>query len=802
MRSILRKDQWLKMPRLDFLRLRPYGQSLATPAVRVWLGFAWVVILLMASIEGIVWGLVSASIVPDAITWLQPIAGLFMFILMFSVIWIVDASLIMSERPTLRARRWNPFINQGFGAIVRWFFGLLLRVAIVAISLYVTAPFLGKLIRADDISSYHQRQVEQYYAQRDATLQTHIRDRAAQIETLYRERTQPLEADIARINQALALERDRRLQMETEYAPELAILRQDLVAARERLGNEVMGRKGRPEGRGPEARKWELNAKQIADVLAAKQAEVDNRLSAVITQIKALEEALTAASERLNQLRQEQQTRLDQATAELTAQQVEAVPPRLTFAARSKILHALRQSPDENGVPHFETVEGFSQAALGVLFFALIALKLFEPAAVSAYFSETMQLQYRKYLVGGLAEIPGFETWQDSDQQLNPLEFVRLWQLYEKDPAAFYAARQAFLEVREPLLNYQAGQSFEQELLQLRQENLQQEHEFVNRRRDLELAAYDQELSLRTAQLKAQLDEETRAQLDQRRVELASELHKARADWARQRAIEEENLRQQREAFEQAQEVARNELRTRLHDIERLREQTLTDVQQTEMERRHSHLRQMTEQAAARRREAFQIRLTGIRFELNRLRGVDAKQSADLRNLRQSGRKLEEEMATVRQHLDTAEAAQTARNFELDLLTRRLAAATKAAAATPTRVSFWFGRRAGDSQTVNELKRELKALQKLAQTENERLVRGRDELRRLEVRKLTHDSSVAEITARLDATQHRMLFYEESLGRLLCAQAETNFETEPEVMAMLEADPDANAAETQSATAS
>jgi len=797
MRSILRKDLWLKMPRLDFLRLRPYGASLATPAVRVWLGFAWVIILLMASIEGIVWGLVSASIVPDAIRWLQPIAGLFMFALMFSVIWIVDASLIMSERPTLRSRRWNPFINQGFGAVFRWFFGLLLRVAIVAVSLYVTAPFLGKLIRADDISSYHQRQVEQYYTQRDAILQTHVRERAAQIEALYRERTQPLEAEIGRINQALALERDRRLQMETEYAPELAILRQDLVAVRERLGNEVMGRKGRPEGRGPEARKWEINAQQIASVLTAKQAEVDNRLSAVIAQIKALEDSLATTSERLNQLRQEQQTRLDQATAELRAQQVEALPPRLTFAARSKILHALRQSPDENGVPHFETVEGFSQAALGVLFFALIALKLFEPAAVSAYFSETMQLQYRKYLVGGLADIPGFETWQDADQQLNPLEFVRLWQLYEKDPAAFYAARQAFLEVREPLLKYQAGQSFEQELLQLRQENLQQEHEFVSRRRDLELAAYDQELSLRTAQLKAQLDEQTRAQLDQRRVELASELHKARADWARQRAIEEETLLQQREAFEQAQEVARNELRARLHDIERLREQTLTDVQQTEAERRQTHLQQLSEQAANRRREAFQIRLTGIRFELNRLRGLDAKQSADLRNLRQSGRKLEEEMATVSQHLETAEAAQTTRNVEIELLTRRLAAASKAADNTPTRMSFWFGRRSTDTQSVNEFKRELKALHKLAQTEGERLVRWRDELRRLEVRKLAHDSSVAEIAARLESTQDRMLFYEESLGRLLCAQAETDFETElRDIMATPDADQNANPVET------
>ncbi len=98
---------------LRFLRLRPYGDSLLTPAVRVWLGFAWVIILLMASVEGIVWGLVGGSIVPQDTAWLRPIAGLFLFALMFSVIWIVDASLVMSERPVARARRWNPGVQSG-----------------------------------------------------------------------------------------------------------------------------------------------------------------------------------------------------------------------------------------------------------------------------------------------------------------------------------------------------------------------------------------------------------------------------------------------------------------------------------------------------------------------------------------------------------------------------------------------------------------------------------------------------------------------------------------------------------------
>ena len=116
------RDRVFAIPWFDFFRLRPYGDSLATPAVMVWLGFAWVVILLMASIEGIVWGLVGASIVPEGVAWLRPVAGLFLFVLIFAIIWIVDASLILSERPPLRARSWHPGANQGVGALLRWWF--------------------------------------------------------------------------------------------------------------------------------------------------------------------------------------------------------------------------------------------------------------------------------------------------------------------------------------------------------------------------------------------------------------------------------------------------------------------------------------------------------------------------------------------------------------------------------------------------------------------------------------------------------------------------------------------------------
>ncbi|MBK5963647.1 hypothetical protein CCR95_05990 [Thiocystis minor] len=768
----MRLDLFSHVPRLNFLRLRPYGENLATPAVTVWLGFAWVVILLMASIEGIVWGLIGASIVPQGASWLSPVAGLFLFALMFAIIWIVDASLILSERPVLRLRRGIPGTTQGIGPLTRWLFGLLVRVAIVAVSLYVTAPFLAKLIRADDIASYHQRQVEQYFAQRDAALREQVNARTAQIDALYRDRTQPLEAQIERLNQSLTLEREQRARIEAEYAPEIAVLRQDLAAAQARVGDELMGRDGRPEGRGPEARKWEANASRLAEALTAKQAEIDRRLATVAQRIDELEQALRTESGTLRLLRQERQQRLDQATAEETARQVEAQPPRLTFAARSRILQALRESPDERGVPHFETVEGFSQAALGVLFFALIALKLFEPPAVSAYFNESLQLQYRKYLAGGLAEIPGFELPEDPAKRLNPVEFARLWQAFERDPEAFQTRRQALLEIRQPLLKYQAKLSFEEELLARRRENLDQEQDFAQRRRNLELTAYDQELRLRIAQVQAQLDQETKARMDHRRSELANELQQAREEWERHKTQEEESLRQHRETFEQSQALAREELRLRAQEIERLREQHQAAIRQTDLERQQAEQRLIGELDIKRRREALQVRQTGMREEIDRLRGLEARQVAERAALRETGRTLCEGIETCRQKIETAESELAARQAQAATLTRAIAEATAQSAATDRRIKkgFWSrGNASSDTKILRESTRDLKALEKSAHTERERLARLREELQALEIRKLNQDSELDEANTRLSALQARIHFYEDSLGNLLCS---------------------------------
>jgi hypothetical protein len=753
----------------DHLRLKPYGDSLLTPAVRVWLGFAWTIILLMATLEGLVWGLVGASIVPQDSAWLRPFAGLLLFVLIFAVVWIIDASLVMSERPMARARRWNPGANQGFFALLRWLFGFLARLAIVALSLYVTAPFLGKLIRADDIATHHQQRVEQYYAERDARLKAQIAERTAQIEQNYRARVEPLAREIERLTESISRERQRRAEIEAEFAPELELLRRDLVAAQQRVGDEILGRDGRPEGRGPEARKWEANAQLLADQLAAKQSELDTRVGELDRRLNDWEQTRRERTETLQRLGEEHQARIDGIAAELAAQQLEPNPPRLTFAARSKALQALQDSPDEQGVPHFETVEGFAQATLGVLFLSLIALKLFEPGSVRAYFSETIQMQYRKYLDGGLDDIPGFAP-TEAGHRLNPVEFTRLWLAYEKDPTAFFAERQAIVEVREPLLRYLAERELERDRFAHRRENLEDELLFARRRRERELAAFERELEMRTNQLQAQLSTETKALKDQRRIQLAVELQKARQDWNLRRLHEEEEIRRERERLDHEHQQALEAIRLREQEIDHVRERSQARVRQAEVAEQLAHQRKLAELDQRRRHENRKALVSAAREELTRLRTLETRQRAEHQNLRESGRKLEDELTATRSGLAVCEVELAELNRRAATLREQLAwrQIEETKAEETRKRSFWHrSGRATEGQSLREIERELKTVEKSERAEAERLVRLKDELSLLERRLEANAGERREAETRLAAIETRIQFHEDSLNTLL-----------------------------------
>ncbi|MBK5968906.1 MULTISPECIES: DUF4407 domain-containing protein [Thiorhodovibrio] len=541
---------------IDYLRLRPYGDSLLTPAAAAWIGSARVLVFLMASIEGFVWGAVGLSMVPTETAWLGPPVGLFLFALMFAVIWILDASLVMSEKPSLNTQPSNKGLAAK-GRVLRWLLGLLVRVAIVAISLYVTAPFVEKLIRADDIAAWHQAQVERYFDQRARDLNEQVEARAARQGAGYNARAQDLERQIGVLQQTIEGERERREQLTAEYRPELQVLTQDLAEARQRVGDEVLGRDGRREGFGPEAQKWTDRADQLAETLAGKRAELSERIAPIEARINDEQERLDRLNDALTELRTEQQGLLAGIAAEVEAEQPPAAPPALTFAVRSKALNALRESPAEQGVPHFETVEGFAQAALGILFFALIALKLFEPPAVQAYYSDTIQDQYPKYLAGGLEDIPGFDQYDDPARRLTPGEFARRWRQWQRDPEAMVTESRAEIEARRRLARMNADQTYEGELLSRRRENIDGQLALELRQRESEFAARERELELRLEKLRARLGDEAELERQRDRLQLTQEQEQRAAAKAK---AEQEQREQQIQSLEREREQLRAEL--------------------------------------------------------------------------------------------------------------------------------------------------------------------------------------------------------------------------------------------------
>ncbi len=634
---------------VDIFTLRPYGRSMLTPAAGVWLGSVWIVILMMASIEGFVWGAVGASLVPAATPWLRAPVSAFMFLLLFAVVWIVDASLIMSERPSLGRRRRHMMDDEGsFGPVARWYVGIAVRVAIVAISLYVTAPFIEKLIRADDIVAWHQAQVEQYFQQRDITLREQVRARAEQRDAGLLSRVATLERDIDRLEASLAGERERRDRIEAEFAPQVEVLTRDLADARQRVGDEVLGRDGRPEGYGPEARKWDARANLLEEQLAEVQRQRNERLATIEANIADLETRITERGDALQQVRAEQTQLLEDITAEVVAEQPPADAPKLTFAARSKGLSELRTSPGEAGVPHFETVEGFAQAALGILFFALLALKLFEPPAVHAYFSESVQLHYRKYLAGGLAHIAGFTQYNDPVRRLSPADFARLWERWERDPEGYAARFQAVHAAEARLKRLLMDTQYEAELLERRREDIDTRLRLERRRQEAELAAREQELAAQTREAERRLSAETDAELEQiaQRREEAKQAHAtALAEMAERFEAErkrlDEELAAKREAWEQQRTEAEAEL------DRRRRELALTERRERDQARRkqlalddHRRLkeRELNQRAAndqaKRDMETRELRIRETRTLLDQEHTVEAQLRNELATLR------------------------------------------------------------------------------------------------------------------------------------------------------------------------
>lgn len=195
-----RPDKWA--PARDRLQsllsqfsLKPYGEQLLSPTARFWIFCARILIFIMASAEAVSWGYVGSLFGTGIASFFT---GLAAGAALFFVIWLVDATFVTMDTSRTHYHRQlttgsnidEPAERQKFVA------GLVIRAAIVVVSLWITAPFLAQLV--------FQRDVVDAIAQRNGEA---ISSTRAALATRYEERLAPLasalnEAQSAQIAEA------------------------------------------------------------------------------------------------------------------------------------------------------------------------------------------------------------------------------------------------------------------------------------------------------------------------------------------------------------------------------------------------------------------------------------------------------------------------------------------------------------------------------------------------------------------------------------------------------------------------
>lgn len=136
-------------PLFRYLSLRPYGDSLLTPAAAFWIFAVRIAILLMAAAEAMAWSYAAFYLATGGARWA---AGIGAFIFTFATVCLIDASLMTLDR---WARKYDHRITLEEPPH-RWdrlrdVLSIGTRVALIALSMYITAPFLAQLMFNDDI---------------------------------------------------------------------------------------------------------------------------------------------------------------------------------------------------------------------------------------------------------------------------------------------------------------------------------------------------------------------------------------------------------------------------------------------------------------------------------------------------------------------------------------------------------------------------------------------------------------------------------------------------------------------------
>lgn len=140
---------------LNLFSIKPYGNNLCTPGARYWITCIRLVIIVMALSEAIAWGYLGSLFGRE---WVGFLAAGIAFTFVFLIIWIIDVSFVTLDlsrayydKEILKKDASSGWDNAKVSA------GLLGRVAIVVVSLSISAPFLAQIVFMQDIDNEMER---------------------------------------------------------------------------------------------------------------------------------------------------------------------------------------------------------------------------------------------------------------------------------------------------------------------------------------------------------------------------------------------------------------------------------------------------------------------------------------------------------------------------------------------------------------------------------------------------------------------------------------------------------------------
>ena len=180
---------------LRYASLRPYGDSLLTPAGAFWIFAVRLAVVLMASVEAFGWSYAAFYMALGDLRWA---AGAAAFVFTFITVCLIDASLMTLDRWSLtNDHRLTGEAPPDWSTRMRDLLSISTRIALVALSMYITAPFLAQLMFKSDIErSLHDERVQIRASARQSLLAP-IDARLASLDAHLDQRRAALDAEVA-----------------------------------------------------------------------------------------------------------------------------------------------------------------------------------------------------------------------------------------------------------------------------------------------------------------------------------------------------------------------------------------------------------------------------------------------------------------------------------------------------------------------------------------------------------------------------------------------------------------------------